>query len=220
MTLTANAQQQQQQQQKIDAYLDRLRGRLRGFDPSAVDEIVEELRSHILDKAAQSGEATGGASGAATPAAIDATLTALGCPEELADQYATDNLLARAEVSRSPMRILRSLFGWASLSVGGVFILLGAIVGYFFGVVFMLVAVAKLFHRHTAGLWTFPSGKDDFELSFRLGFDSGPAGGREVLGWWIVLIGWLGGGGLVMLTTYIAVWFVRQYRRSLVLPRR
>jgi hypothetical protein len=47
-----------------------------------------------------------------------------------------------------------------------------------------------------------------------------PTGGREVLGWWIVPIGWLGGGGLVMLTTYIAVWFVRQYRRSLVLPRR
>jgi len=214
MTLTYKAQQQQQQ--KIDAYLDRLRRRLRGFDPSAVGEIVEELRSHILDRAAQSEDM----SGEAKPAAIDTALAALGSPEELADQYVTDNLLARAEISRSPLRILRSLFRWGSLSVAGFFVLLGSLVGYFFGVVFMLVAVAKLFHPHTAGLWTFPSGNGDFELSFRLGFGSLPSGGREVLGWWIVPIGWLGGGALVMLTTYVAVWFVRQYRRSLVLPRR
>jgi uncharacterized membrane protein len=214
MTLTDKAQQQQQQ--KIDEYLDRLRRRLRGFDPSAVGEIVEELRSHILDRAAQSEDM----SGEAKPAAIDTALAALGSPEELADQYVTDNLLARAEISRSPLRILRSLFRWGSLSVAGFFVLLGSLVGYFFGVVFMLVAVAKLFHPHTAGLWTFPSGNGDFELSFRLGFGSLPSGGREVLGWWIVPIGWLGGGALVMLTTYVAVWFVRQYRRSLVLPRR
>jgi uncharacterized membrane protein len=216
MTITANAEQQQ----KIDAYLDRLRGRLRGFDPSAVGEIVEELRSHILDKASQSGNSTGDPSGEASPAAIDAALAALGSPEELADQYVTDNLLARAEVSRSPLRILRSLFRWGSLSVAGFLVLLGSLAGYFFGVIFMLVAVAKLFHPHTAGLWTFPTGDGGFELSFRLGFGTVPAGGREVLGWWIVPIGWLGGGGLVMLTTYVAVWFARQYRRSLLLPNR
>ncbi len=214
MTLTANAQQEQQR--KIDAYLDRLRTRLRGFDPSAVGEIVEELRSHILDKAAQPGNT----SVEVTPAVIDAALAALGSPEELADQYVTDNLLARAETSRSPLQILRGLFRWGSLSVAGFFILLGAIFGYFLGVVFMLVAVAKLFHPHTAGLWIFPNADDDFEFSFRMGFASVPPGGREVLGWWIVPIGWLGGGGLVMLTTYIAVWFVHQYRRSLGLPSR
>lgn len=213
MSITANAQQQQQQ--KIDAYLERLRGRLRGFDPSAVGEIVEELRSHILDRAAQSEDVS-----EATPASIDTALAALGSPEELADQYMTDNLLARAEVSRSPVRILRSLFRWGSLSVAGFFVLLGSLVGYFFGVVFMLVAVAKLVHPHTAGLWTLPSGNGDLELSFRLGFGSVPPGGREVLGWWIVPIGWLCGGGFVMLTTYVAVWFARQYRRSLMLPRR
>jgi uncharacterized membrane protein len=34
---------------------------------------------------------------------VDATLDSLGNPEELASQYLTDNLLARAEVSRSPV---------------------------------------------------------------------------------------------------------------------
>lgn len=197
-------------QQRIDAYLGRLRQRLRGVKDEEVGEIVEELRSHIMDKVAASGEATA--------AGVDAALAALGSPEELASQYITDNLLARAEVSRSPLQILKSLFRWASLSVAGFFVLLGSIVGYFFGIVLMLVAVAKLFHPRTAGLWTLPDSAGDLELSFRLGFGNAPVGGRDVLGWWIVPIGWLAGCGLVMLTTHIAVWFVRKYRKSRVLP--
>ncbi|MBZ5615572.1 MAG: DUF1700 domain-containing protein [Acidobacteriia bacterium] len=197
-------------QQRIDIYLGRLRQRLRGVKDEEVREIVEELRSHIMDKFAASGEATA--------AGVDAALAALGSPEELASQYITDNLLARAEVSRSPLQILKSLFRWASLSVAGFFVLLGSIGGYFFGIVLMLVAVAKLFHPRTAGLWTLPDRAGDLELSFRLGFGNAPVGGHDVLGWWIVPIGWLVGCGLVMLTTHIAVWFVRKYRRSRVLP--
>src|SRR5208337_1593694 len=198
-------------QQRIEAYLSRLRGRLRGVNGEEVREIVEELRSHIMDKAA--------ASGAVTAAGVDAALAALGSPEELASQYMTDNLLARAEVSRSPLQILKSLFRLASLSVAGFFVLLGSVVGYFFGAVFILVAVARLFHPQTAGLWLLPSAAGDSEISFRLGFGTVPTGGRDLLGWAIVPIGWLAGGGLVMLTTYVAVRFVRQYRRSLALPR-
>jgi uncharacterized membrane protein len=198
-------------QQKIEAYLGRLRQRLRGMNDEDAREIIEELRSHIMDKAAADGEITA--------AGVDAALAALGNPEELASQYTTDNLLARAEVSRSPLRILESLFRWASLSVAGFFVLLGSTLGYFFGAVFILVAVLKLFHPHTAGLWIFPSASGDLEMSFRLGFGSVPPGGRDLLGWWIVPIGWMAGGGLVMLTTYFAIWCVRQYRRSLLLPR-
>jgi hypothetical protein len=206
MTITASSQQ------KIDAYLSTLRRQLRGMNAEEVRDIVEEIRSHILDKAALATEEN--ASGT-----IDAALATLGSPEELASQYITDNLLARAEASRSPVRILKSLFRWGSLSVAGFFVLLGSLFGYFFGVVFMLVAVAKLFHPHTAGLWALPTDNGDFALSFRLGFGGVPAGGRDLLGWWVVPIGWFGGGVLVMLTTHIAVWFVRQYRKSLLLPR-
>ena len=210
MTMTGDSQQ------RINAYLGRLRGRLRGIRDDEVREIVEELRSHIMDKAATSKEASGEANGEITAAGVDAALAALGTPEELASQYMTENLLARAEVSRSPVQILRSLFRWASLSVAGFFVLLGSILGYFLGAVFILVAVLKPFHPHTAGLWVFPNGAGDSEISFRMGFGSIPVGGRDVLGWWIVPIGWMAGGGLVMLTTHIALWFVRRYRRSLV----
>jgi uncharacterized membrane protein len=213
MTITGESQQ------RIDAYLGRLRARLRGFKDDEVREIVEELRSHVMDKAAADESAAyAGEKGEVTAAGVDAALAALGSPEELASQYTTDNLLARAEVSRSPLRILKGLFRWASLSVAGFFVLLGSVVGYFIGGVFILVAVAKLFHPHTAGLWIFPNGSGDSQISFRLGFGEVPAGGRDVLGWWVVPIGWTSGCGLVMLTTYVAVWFVRQYRRSLVLP--
>jgi hypothetical protein len=205
MTMRADSQQ------RIEAYLGRLRERLRGMRDDEVREIVEELRSHIMEKTSPAGEAT--------DAGVDAALAALGSPEALANEYMTENLLARAEGSRSPVWILRSLFRWASLSLAGFFVLLGSVIGYFFGIVFVLVAVAKLFHPRTAGLWTYPDNNNhNLTFSFRLGFASPPVGGRDLLGWWIVPIGWLAGCALIMLTTSVALWFVRRYRRSRNLP--
>jgi uncharacterized membrane protein len=200
-------------QQRIDAYLAKLRGQLRGFDDAEVRELVDEVRSHIADKLALSEPTTR----AANVAAVDAALAALGTAEELASQYVTDNLLARAEVSRSPLQILKSLFRWASLSIAGFCVLLGSLIGYLAGIVFLLCALLKPFHPHTAGLWIIPDGAVDVEVSLRLGFGSIPAG-REVLGWWIAPLGLVAGFGLVMLTTRYAVWSARRYRRPSVLP--
>jgi hypothetical protein len=199
-------------QQKIDAYFGRLRQRLRGMNDADVREIVEELRSHITDKAAAGGEVTA--------AGVDAAIARLGTPEELASQYTTDDLLARAEVSRSPLRILESLFRWASLSVAGFFVLMGSLLGYFLGATLVLSALLKTIHPRTAGLWLLPGGPDDYELSLRMGFGSVPVGGRELLGWWIVPAGLFVGCGLVVLTTRFALWCVRQYRKSRALPQR
>jgi len=197
-------------QQKIDAYLSRLRRRLRGIKDEDVRDIVEELRSHVTDKASANGEVTG--------ATVEAALVALGSPEELASQYVTDELLSRAEVSRSPAHILESLFRWASLSIGGFFVLLSSIVGYFLAGAFMACGVLKVIHPATAGLWAFRNRSGDLEVSLRLGFGNVPAGGHDVLGWSIVPIGLVVGCGLVMLTTRFALWCTRQYRRSRVLP--
>jgi uncharacterized membrane protein len=213
MTITSEGQH------RIDAYLGRLRARLHGIKDEDVREIVEELRGHVMERAAASSQLNDEVNGEITVAGVDAALAALGSPEELASEYMTDNSLARAEVSRSPFRILKGLLRWASLSVAGFFVLLGSVLGYFLGSVFILVAIAKVFHPHTAGLWIFHNGSGDSEISFRLGSGSVPPGGRDVLGWWIEPIGWIVGCALVMLTTHIAVWFVRQYRRSLSLPQ-
>jgi hypothetical protein len=121
--------------------------------------------------------------------------------------------------SRSPVRILESLFRWASLSVAGFFVLVGSMMGYFLGTVFLLVAALKPFHPQTAGLWLLRDSAGDPEISIRLGFGSVPAAGRDVLGWWIVPIGLLAGCAVLMLTTRFALWCARQYRRSHLLPR-
>jgi hypothetical protein len=197
--------------QKIETYLAKLRAQLRGFNEQQVAEIVAELRSHIIDKLAIAGDAV-------TPAQVDSILAVLGTAEALANQYITDNLLARAEVSRSPLDILDSLFRWASLSVAGFFVLISSVMGYFFGAVFILVAILKPFHPQTAGLWLLHDSTGDPELSFRMGFGSAPLGGRDLFGWWIVPLGILAGCALVTLTTRSALWCARRYRKSRALP--
>ena len=205
MTMAGDAQQ------RVEAYLGRLRQLFRGMNAEDAREIVEELRSHLMDRVAAGGEATA--------AGVDAALAALGSPEELANEYMTHNLLARAEASRSPVRILESLFRWASLSVAGFFVLVSSVMGYFLGTVFILVAALKPFHPQTAGLWLLRDSTGDPEISIRLGFGTVPATGRDVLGWWIVPIGLLAGCAVLMLTTRFALWCARQYRRSHLLPR-
>jgi hypothetical protein len=197
-------------QKKVDAYLARLRRGLRGLDGEEVREIVEELRGHIVDRTA--------ANEAATPASVDATLAALGDADELAREYMTDRMLARAESSRSPSHVMESLFRWATMSAKGFAVLLSAAAGYFFGALFILWAMLKPFHPHTAGLWTWRDSTGDLAISLRLGFESAPAGAREILGWWAVPAGLLAGCGLLLLTTRFSLWCIRQYGGARVLP--
>lgn len=192
--------------EEIESYLGKLRARLRGLGNEKVNDIIEELRSHILDKATVNGELA--------VREVDAAIKALGNPEDLASEYMTDAALARAEVSRSPFRILASLFRWASLSVAGFFVLIGSLVGYFLGAALILCAGLKPIHPQSAGLWSFHDSSGDLELSLRLGFGSAPALGHDLLGWWIVPVGLVTGLGLVMLTTRFAIWCVRLYRKS------
>jgi len=58
----------------------------------------------------------------------------------------------------------------------------------------------------------------DFETSLRLGFGSAPVGGNEVLGWWTIPHGLIAGCAMVMVTTLLVLWCVRQYRGSHLLP--
>ena len=197
-------------QQKIEAYLTGLRRNLRGLRAAEVDEIIEELRSHILD--------TGSAEGAPNAPSVDAALRRLGSTDELAAAYITDSALAQVEVSRSPWRILGSLFRWATLSVSGFIVLVACIVGYSLGAALFLCAIVKPFHPQTAGLWMIPSSTGDWEFSLRMGFTSIPSNGRELLGWWMIPAGLILGTGLVLLTTRFVLWCVRKYRLSRALP--
>ncbi len=199
MTISADSQL------AIDAYLKVLRKRLRGLSEQVSDDVVKEIRSHILDKASIGGQLT--------PGSVASVLADLGSPEELASQYVTDDLLARAQVTRSPFLVLRSLFRWASLSFVGLCILTFSVLGYFLAGSFALCAMLKPIHPQTAGLWLLPSPEDDYSFSLRLGFSSPPAHSRELLGWWIVPIGLAFAMGLVLLTFHFGLWSIRKFWR-------
>jgi len=199
-------------QRKIDAYLGGVRDGLRGLSASDIEDILAELRAHITEKA--------GLCGTISATTVDSTLASLGDAGQLASEYATDALLARAEVTRSPLRLLESLFRWASLSLAGFVVLLGSVSGYVLAGAFLLAAVLKPLHPEAAGLWVSREGTGDLSFSLHMGFGSAPAGGeREILGWWILPLGLLAGCGLAVLTTRIALWCARYYRQSRSLPR-
>jgi len=191
-------------QRKIKQYLQELAAALRSLPAEQVRDIVEELRSHIVEKT----------SGDMAPDSVGAVLTALGTPQDLASMYLADDLQVRALASHSPLLVLWSLFRWASLSFAGFLVLLGSIVGYFLSASLICCALLKPIHPHTAGLWQIPDATDPYSYSIRLGFDSVPAGSKDVLGWWIVPIGLAIGFALFFLTARFGLWSIRRLRRA------
>lgn len=204
MTMSADSQK------AIDAYLKVLQKRLRGMSEQASDDVVKEIRSHILDKASM-------AEGI-TPDSVASVLAALGSPEELARQYATDDLLRRAQLNRSPWMVVQSLVRWASLSLVGLCTLTFSVLGYFLAGSLALCALLKPLHPDTAGLWRLPD-PTDVALSLRLGFGPAPVGGRDLLGWWIVPLGLMVSLGLVLLTFQFGLWSIRKFWRPMRVRR-
>lgn len=176
----------------LDEYLDELRAQLRG-GPDA-DDIVAEIRSHVLDAGPD----------------VRATLARLGTPAELASLYSTER-------SYSPSLLLRTLFRFATVSIGGFFALVGLIAGYVLAISFFLAAIVKPFAPHRTGVWRLADG----EISLRLGLSgrAEPAGSEELLGWWIVPVGLLAGALVLWLTPRFGRWATRRLRRSLVASR-
>lgn len=188
---------------KIDAYLRQVRAGLGGLPDSEVTEILNELRAHIVERTGDD----------ASDAATDSALHALGRPEQLAAQYVAENLALRAESNRSPWMILRSVFHWATLSIKGLGVFMVCVIGYSFGVSFFLTALMKPFHPQGVGLWMSNAGQT---FSLHVGGFTGPADGeREILGWWMIPIGYSLGGGTILLTTHFALWALRRRSRKL-----
>lgn len=186
--------------------MQRLRQRLRGLPEEAIADVVSELRAHVVEKLV--------AKEGAEPPAVEAVLSDLGSPEELAGLYLTDDLLARAETSRSPLHLVAGLLRWASLSFVGFFLLVGALVAYLLAGALMVVAILKPFHPRTAGLWLDSSAGGDLHFVLQLGFAGAPAPGRELLGGWIVPIGLLLGYGLIRSTTGFVLRAARRARAA------
>jgi uncharacterized membrane protein len=191
----------------LESYLQKLRSALRDLPSGEVEDIVREIRSHVLDRAEGSGQPA--------DTGISSALDALGTPESLASQYVTEHLFSRAEVSRSPWLIQRSIFRWATLSIAGFFVLLASLVGYFLGASLVIAAFAKFVNPHRAGLWMVRLGDHSAGVTLMvLGQANPPAGATDLLGWWYVPIGLVAGVGLLLFTVRFGAWSIRQFRRS------
>ncbi len=197
----------------VDGYLAALRRQLRPLSDEDANDIVDEIHAHIVDKT----------SGQGATDTVESTLLALGTPEELASRYRTDELLRRGQATRSPVVSLRSLLRWASLSLAGLIVFAVSVVGYSLGGGLVVIAVLKLIWPRNTGLWMefYP---DHSPKSANMGFGSGynlqPHPGHDVLGWWLVPIGLLLGGGLLFLTFRFGTWSIRRFWRPRALGDR
>jgi hypothetical protein len=192
MTLSADSQK------TIDAYLAALRRHLRDLLDEDARDIVEEIRAHILDKS----------SGDAPPETVASTLAALGTPEELARRYRTEEMLKRAQAARSSAYLLRSMLRWAILSVAGVLVFVISAFGYCLGGILFILGILKLTNPHKTGVYGVFN-----EHNSSLSFQSGGPTGHDLLGWWLIPIGLIVGGGLLFLTFRFGQWSIRKFWR-------
>ena len=181
-------------QQRIDSYLMQLRRSLGELPPDEVSEILKEIRGHILERAEASGELT--------EERLVAILKALGSPEQIAPLYQADALVARARSSLSPRVVMRGIHRWSTLSIWGFVLFVLGIVGYATGAALTLSGVLKIFAPSQIGAWVGPH-----EI-LNIGVTSDPAA-RDVLGWWLVPVGLIGGPALIIATTRALRWTLR-----------
>lgn len=198
MTYTAASQK------AIDDYLASLRRQLRDLMDEDVHDIVEEIHAHLLDKT----------SGDPSPQQIASALSALGSPRQLALRYHTDEMLERAQLSRSPGLILRSFMRGASLGLGGIAVFMLSGVGYCIGGVIFVMGLLKAFIPKRAGLNIDYS--PGHSLSAGFGAGSGPHAGHDPIGLWLIPICLVLGGGILFLTFRFSLWALRFFTR----PRR
>jgi hypothetical protein len=184
---------------KIDSYLARVRAALRGVPEKEIEDILRELRSHVVDLAGADG------------AGVDAALHSLGDPVELAKTYRSNNDLARAECSGSPLVILQGLRHASRSGIGRVTVGTCYFLGYFNVVALWMAAIEKILAPSKTGLWHTPGNL----WSFKLVTDGAPpAGANELLGWWLVPAAVVAGWVLRQAVDRIALWWIRRYRKS------
>ncbi len=179
----------------VERYLDQVRASLRGMPQAELDEILLELRGHIAERSGLEGD-------------IEAALRSLGSPTELAREYRTDSVAARAECGWSPIAVLHSLLLLRRGRFTGFAVLALTALGYAWALALGAAAFEKILSPQDVGLWYGPG-----LASLRVTIDGpGPAGARELLGWWFVPFGLAACVILLLLTRQFGLWWIRRLR--------
>jgi hypothetical protein len=183
---------------QIERYLLRLRAALGRMSDTEKAEILSDIRNHIEERvaAAPAGEA----------ANVAETIAALGTPETLAASYRRERLMASATASGEPGLLLHATYQWALTGLRGFLAFMVLLTGYSIGIGFVMCALLKPFLPAHVGLWLDPPA---FSLGFMSSLDHP---GRELLGWWIIPIGWTVGPLSLIWTTRLVQWLIGRRR--------
>jgi len=174
----------------------RLRAGLGPMPDAEKAEILSDIRNHIEERIADA--PTG------QEEIVAATIAALGIPETLAASYRRERTLVRAAHSSSPAELLNAAFQWAMTGLRGFLVFLALLLGYGFGLTFLVCALLKPFTPNSVGLWMNGS-------VLTLGAISQPApGAHELLGWWIIPIGYVLGPLSMICSTRMVRWLLRR----------
>jgi uncharacterized membrane protein len=187
-------------QRQIDTYLTHLRRALVNLPPAEVEEIVREIHGHIVERAESLQPLD--------EAALTRVLDALGNPQDIGSLYESRAMVARARAGISPLLIVRTTLRWAAKSIAGVAMTIVAIFGYLFGGSWVLGSIMKFISPDRVGLWIGP-GMTNLSMGSLTLAERQREHATEVLGWWLVPIGFIVGPIILILTTLILRWALR-----------
>ncbi len=187
-------------QKAIDDYLAALRRQLRDLMEEDMNDIVEEIRAHILDKTTAGSDL------------VDQTLAALGAPRDLAARYCTEEMMRRAEAHRSGTQKARIAGRWTVSILAGLVVVIVSAVGYFVGGVLLTAGVAKAMWPHGTGLWETHNPDGTMTLGLSGGSGNTPPSGNahDILGWWLLPIGFILGPAIIYGTYRLGRWTARK----------
>ena len=157
------------------------------------NEIVREARSHLVDSISD------GAS------AGDAT-AALGEPSRYARRFVDSYSMDVALASNSAIRMLLTAGSFIGRSIGAFIGFHVLLLLFSMAVALLLMALVKPFAPEYVGLWSSDDG-----ITFGLILSPDPMS-IERLGWWIVPLGLLGSGLLVIVTRRLLKAFLNVLR--------
>jgi uncharacterized membrane protein len=202
--MTSNPNHDNAQDLQIAAYLSSLGSHLTPVTIAEREDILREIGAHIRDSV-ESG----------TP--LETVLARLGTPQDLAAQYRDGALIREASRSLSPVLLLRATLRVATKGAVGTVMFLAAFAGYTVSLSLFLMGVLKPFMPASVGLWikrsvtTTTTSASDPAVTFGITSHSAP---HEILGWWAIPIGILGGIAIFAMTTFAVRAFLR-FSRSL-----
>jgi uncharacterized membrane protein len=175
----------------------------------SVRDVLREIDSHLRDRIsaaqAQPDERT----------MLERILSELGPPQRVAQAYSVERTVDEAVVSGKLFTIARAVWHVAMSGASSFFAALGLFVGYFAGVVFIVLAVLKPLFPKNVGIWVGDrSISEGVDIGWRAGVSVAASGhGHNVGGYWVIPIFLVAGCGLLFLTTRGARKFLSWWRR-------